>query len=149
MRAMFQPKIPMIVLFFLLIFNAIPMIFSPVEFDKDYIENGTKVPSTQEGSVYEGLVAHNKAGLGAALAGLAIVLLMHINSPQRIAKRVFLSVGLGVLLLSIVVGQGGARGFVDTPPVPPLIIGAMIGLISILIHNSPDVGEFPIHDEEE
>ena len=64
---MFQPKIPMIVLFFLLIFNAIPMIFSPVEFDKDYIENGMKVPSTQEGSVYEGLAARNKAGLGAAL----------------------------------------------------------------------------------
>ena len=146
---MFQPKIPMIVLSFLLIFNAIPMIFSPVEFDKDYIENGMKVPSTQEGSVYEGLAAHNKAGLGAALAGLSIVLLMHINAPRRIAKRVFLSVGLGVLLLSIVVGQGGARGFVDTPPLPPLIIGVMVGLISILIHNSPDAEEFPIHDEEE
>ena len=83
MRAMFQPKIPMIVLFFLLIFNAIPMIFSPVEFDKDYIENGMKVPSTQEGSVDEGLAALNKAGLGAALAGLAIAKTHFVLFPER------------------------------------------------------------------
>ena len=146
---MFQPKIPMIVLSFLLIFNAIPMIFSPVDFDKDYIEDGMKVPSTQEGTVYEGLAAHNKAGLGAAMAGLAIVLMMHINAPQRVAKRVFLSVGLGIFLLSVVVGQGGLRGFVDTPPLPPLIMGVTIGLISIIIYNSSDVEEFSIHDEEE
>ena len=72
----------MIVLFFLLIFNAIPMIFSPVEFDKDYIENGMKVPSTQEGSVYEGLAAHNKAGLGAALESLAIAKTHFVLFPE-------------------------------------------------------------------
>ena len=81
---MSKPKIPMIVISFFLIMNALPMILIPVAFDKDYIAESMENPSTEEGKVYEGLAAHNKAGLGAAMGALAIVLLMHLNHPQRI-----------------------------------------------------------------
>ena len=69
---MSKPKIPMIVISVFLLINAVPMIMIPVAFDKDYIEDNMKSPSTEEGKVYEGLAAHNKAGLGAAFAALAV-----------------------------------------------------------------------------
>ena len=93
---MSKPKIPMIVISVFLLINAVPMIMIPVAFDKDYIENNMKSPNTEEGKVYEGLAAHNKAGLGAAFADLAIVLLMHLNHPSKVAKRksLFMLAGL-------------------------------------------------------
>ena len=135
---MSKPKIPMIVISIFLIINALPMILIPVAFDKDYIEESMDTPSTEEGRVYEGLAAHNKAGLGAAMAALAIVLLMHVNHPVRDAKRVLLSVGLGLIIIFIVIGLGGVRGLVDAPPMIPLIMGAVIGGVSIWVYNTPD-----------
>ena len=142
-------KIPMIVISVFLIINAVPMILIPVAFDKDYIEENMGVPKTEEGKVYEGLAAHNKAGLGAAMAALALVLLMHINHPQRTAKRILLSVGLGLIIIFAVIGLGGARGFVDSPPIVPLLIGAIIGGVSLWVYNTPDEEEFNSSDEEE
>ena len=135
---MSKPKIPMIVISVFLILNALPMILIPVAFDKDYIEESMDTPSTEEGRVYEGLAAHNKAGLGAAMAALAIVLLMHVNHPVRDAKRVLLSVGLGLIIIFTVVGLGGVRGLVDAPPMIPLIMGAVIGGVSIWVYRTPD-----------
>ena len=135
---MSKPKIPMIVISIFLIINALPMILMPVAFDKDYIEESMDTPSTEEGRVYEGLAAHNKAGLGAAMAALAIVLLMHVNHPVRDAKRVLLSVGLGLIIIFIVIGLGGVRGLVDAPPMIPLIMGAVIGGVSIWVYSTPD-----------
>ena len=135
---MSKPKIPMIVISVFLILNALPMILIPVAFDKDYIEESMDTPSTEEGRVYEGLAAHNKAGLGAAMAALAIVLLMHINHPVRDAKRVLLSVGLGLIIIFTVIGLGGVRGLVDAPPMIPLIMGAVIGGVSIWVYSTPD-----------
>tara|TARA_B100001758_G_scaffold144810_1_gene124763 strand:+ start:1164 stop:1571 length:408 start_codon:yes stop_codon:yes gene_type:complete len=135
---MSKPKIPMIVISIFLIINALPMILIPVAFDKDYIEESMDTPSTEEGRVYEGLAAHNKAGLGAAMAALAIVLLMHVNHPVRDAKRVLLSVGLGLIIIFIVIGLGGVRGLVDAPPMIPLIMGAVIGGVSIWVYSTPD-----------
>ena len=135
---MSKPKIPMIVISIFLIINALPMILIPVAFDKDYIEDSMETPSTEEGRVYEGLAAHNKAGLGAAMAALAIVLLMHVNHPVRDAKRVLLSVGLGLIIIFIVIGLGGVRGLVDAPPMIPLIMGAVIGGVSIWVYSTPD-----------
>ena len=135
---MSKPKIPMIVISVFLILNALPMILMPVAFDKDYIEDSMETPSTEEGRVYEGLAAHNKAGLGAAMAALAIVLLMHVNHPVRDAKRVLLSVGLGLIIIFIVIGLGGVRGLVDAPPMIPLIMGAVIGGVSIWVYSTPD-----------
>ena len=146
---MSKPKIPMIVISVFLIINAVPMILIPVAFDKDYIEENMDVPKTEEGKVYEGLAAHNKAGLGAAMAALAVVLLMHINHPQRIAKRILLSVGLGLIIIFVVIGLGGTRGFVDSPPIVPLVIGAIIGGVSIWVHSTPDEEEINSSDEEE
>ena len=114
------------------------MILIPVAFDKDYIEESMDTPSTEEGRVYEGLAAHNKAGLGAAMAALAIVLLMHVNHPVRDAKRVLLSVGLGLIIIFTVIGLGGVRGLVDAPPMIPLIMGAVIGGVSIWVYSTPD-----------
>ena len=135
---MSKPKIPMIVISVFLIINALPMILIPVAFDKDYIEESMDTPSTEEGRVYEGLAAHNKAGLGAAMAALAIVLLMHVNHPVRDAKRVLLSVGLGLIIIFTVIGLGGVRGLVDAPPMIPLIMGAIIGGVSIWVYSTPD-----------
>ncbi len=135
---MSKPKIPMIVISVFLILNALPMILMPVAFDKDYIEDSMETPSTEEGRVYEGLAAHNKAGLGAAMAALAIVLLMHVNHPVRDAKRVLLSVGLGLIIIFTVIGLGGVRGLVDAPPMIPLIMGAVIGGVSIWVYSTPD-----------
>jgi len=135
---MSKPKIPMIVISVFLILNALPMILIPVAFDKDYIEDSMETPSTEEGRVYEGLAAHNKAGLGAAMAALAIVLLMHVNHPVRDAKRVLLSVGLGLIIIFTVIGLGGVRGLVDAPPMIPLIMGAVIGGVSIWVYSTPD-----------
>ena len=135
---MSKPKIPMIVISVFLILNALPMILIPVAFDKDYIEESMDTPSTEEGRVYEGLAAHNKAGLGAAMAALAIVLLMHVNHPVRDAKRVLLSVGLGLIIIFTVIGLGGVRGLVDAPPMVPLIMGAVIGGVSIWVYSTPD-----------
>jgi len=135
---MSKPKIPMIVISIFLIINALPMILIPVAFDKDYIEESMDTPSTEEGRVYEGLAAHNKAGLGAAMAALAIVLLMHVNHPVRDAKRVLLSVGLGLIIIFTVIGLGGVRGLVDAPPMIPLIMGAVIGGVSIWVYSTPD-----------
>jgi len=135
---MSKPKIPMIVISVFLIINALPMILIPVAFDKDYIEESMDTPSTDEGRVYEGLAAHNKAGLGAAMAALAIVLLMHVNHPVRDAKRVLLSVGLGLIIIFTVIGLGGVRGLVDAPPMIPLIMGAVIGGVSIWVYSTPD-----------
>lgn len=135
---MSKPKIPMIVISVFLILNALPMILIPVAFDKDYIEDSMDTPSTEEGRVYEGLAAHNKAGLGAAMAALAIVLLMHVNHPVRDAKRVLLSVGLGLIIIFTVIGLGGVRGLVDAPPMIPLIMGAVIGGVSIWVYSTPD-----------
>ena len=135
---MSKPKIPMIVISVFLILNALPMILIPVAFDKDYIEDSMETPSTEEGRVYEGLAAHNKAGLGAAMAALAIVLLMHVNPPVRDAKRVLLSVGLGLIIIFTVIGLGGVRGLVDAPPMIPLIMGAVIGGVSIWVYSTPD-----------
>ena len=135
---MSKPKIPMIVISVFLIINALPMILIPVAFDKDYIEESMDTPSTEEGRVYEGLAAHNKAGLGAAMAALAIVLLMHVNHPVRDAKRVLLSVGLGLIIIFTVIGLGGVRGLVDAPPMIPLIMGAVIGGVSIWVYSTPD-----------
>tara|TARA_B100001250_G_scaffold163400_2_gene140488 strand:- start:9626 stop:10033 length:408 start_codon:yes stop_codon:yes gene_type:complete len=135
---MSKPKIPMIVISVFLILNALPMILIPVAFDKDYIEDSMDTPSTEEGRVYEGLAAHNKAGLGAAMAALAIVLLMHVNHPVRDAKRVLLSVGLGLIIIFSVIGLGGVRGLVDAPPMIPLIMGAVIGGVSIWVYSTPD-----------
>tara|TARA_B100000902_G_C27055657_1_gene786451 strand:- start:95 stop:502 length:408 start_codon:yes stop_codon:yes gene_type:complete len=135
---MSKPKIPMIVISVFLIINALPMILIPVAFDKDYIEESMDTPSTEEGRVYEGLAAHNKAGLGAAIAALAIVLLMHVNHPVRDAKRVLLSVGLGLIIIFTVIGLGGVRGLVDAPPMIPLIMGAVIGGVSIWVYSTPD-----------
>ena len=135
---MSKPKIPMIVISVFLILNALPMILMPVAFDKDYIEDSMDTPSTEEGRVYEGLAAHNKAGLGAAMAALAIVLLMHVNHPVRDAKRVLLSVGLGLIIIFTVIGLGGVRGLVDAPPMIPLIMGAVIGGVSIWVYSTPD-----------
>ena len=135
---MSKPKIPMIVISVFLILNALPMILIPVAFDKDYIEDSMDTPSTEEGIVYEGLAAHNKAGLGAAMAALAIVLLMHVNHPVRDAKRVLLSVGLGLIIIFSVIGLGGVRGLVDAPPMIPLIMGAVIGGVSIWVYSTPD-----------
>ena len=135
---MSKPKIPMIVISVFLILNALPMMLIPVAFDKDYIEESMEIPSTEEGRVYEGLAAHNKAGLGAAMAALAIVLLMHVNHPVRDAKRVLLSVGLGLIIIFTVIGLGGVRGFVDAPPMIPLIMGAVIGGVSIWVYRTPD-----------
>ena len=135
---MSKPKIPMIVISVFLILNALPMILIPVGFDKDYIEDSMDTPSTEEGRVYEGLAAHNKAGLGAAMAALAIVLLMHVNHPVRDAKRVLLSVGLGLIIIFSVIGLGGVRGLVDAPPMIPLIMGAVIGGVSIWVYSTPD-----------
>ena len=135
---MSKPKIPMIVISIFLIINALPMILIPVAFDKDYIEESMDTPSTEEGRVYEGLAAHNKAGLGAAMAALAIVLLMHVNHPVRDAKRVLLSVGLGLIIIFTVIGLGGVRGLVDAPPMIPLIMGAVIGGVSIWVYSNPD-----------
>jgi len=135
---MSKPKIPMIVISVFLILNALPMILIPVAFDKDYIEESMDTPSTEEGRVYEGLAAHNKAGLGAAMAALAIVLLMHVNHPVRDAKRVLLSVGLGLIIIFTVIGLGGVRGLVDAPPMIPLIMGAIIGGVSIWVYSTPD-----------
>jgi len=135
---MSKPKIPMIVISVFLILNALPMILIPVAFDKDYIEDSMETPSTEEGRVYEGLAAHNKAGLGAAMAALAIVLLMHVNHPVRDAKRVLLSVGLGLIIIFSVIGLGGVRGLVDAPPMIPLIMGAVIGGVSIWVYSTPD-----------
>jgi len=135
---MSKPKIPMIVISVFLILNALPMILIPVAFDKDYIEESMDTPSTEEGRVYEGLAAHNKAGLGAAMAALAIVLLMHVNHPVRDAKRVLLSVGLGLIIIFTVIGLGGVRGLVDAPPMIPLIMGAVIGGVSIWVYSTPD-----------
>ena len=135
---MSKPKIPMIVISIFLIINALPMILIPVAFDKDYIEDSMETPSTEEGRVYEGLAAHNKAGLGAAMAALAIVLLMHVNHPVRDAKRVLLSVGLGLIIIFTVIGLGGVRGLVDAPPMIPLIMGAVIGGVSIWVYSTPD-----------
>ena len=128
----------MIVISVFLILNALPMILIPVAFDKDYIEDSMDTPSTEEGRVYEGLAAHNKAGLGAAMAALAIVLLMHVNHPVRDAKRVLLSVGLGLIIIFTVIGLGGVRGLVDAPPMIPLIMGAVIGGVSIWVYSTPD-----------
>ena len=128
----------MIVISVFLILNALPMILIPVAFDKDYIEDSMETPSTEEGRVYEGLAAHNKAGLGAAMAALAIVLLMHVNHPVRDAKRVLLSVGLGLIIIFTVIGLGGVRGLVDAPPMIPLIMGAVIGGVSIWVYSTPD-----------
>ena len=128
----------MIVISVFLILNALPMILIPVAFDKDYIEDSMETPSTEEGRVYEGLAAHNKAGLGAAMAALAIVLLMHVNHPVRDAKRVLLSVGLGLIIIFSVIGLGGVRGLVDAPPMIPLIMGAVIGGVSIWVYSTPD-----------
>ena len=128
----------MIVISVFLILNALPMILIPVAFDKDYIEDSMDTPSTEEGRVYEGLAAHNKAGLGAAMAALAIVLLMHVNHPVRDAKRVLLSVGLGLIIIFSVIGLGGVRGLVDAPPMIPLIMGAVIGGVSIWVYSTPD-----------
>ena len=135
---MSKPKIPMIVISVFLILNALPMMLIPVAFDKDYIEESMETPSTEEGRVYEGLAAHNKAGLGAAMAALAIVLLMHVNHPVRDAKRVLLSVGLGLIIIFTVIGLGGVRGLVDAPPMIPLIMGAVIGGVSIWVYRTPD-----------
>ena len=135
---MSKPKIPMIVISIFLIINALPMILIPVAFDKDYIEESMDTPSTEEGRVYEGLAAHNKAGLGAAMAALAIVLLMHVNHPVRDAKRVLLSVGLGLIIIFTVIGLGGVHGLVDAPPMIPLIMGAVIGGVSIWVYSTPD-----------
>ena len=146
---MSKPKIPMIVISFFLIMNALPMILIPVAFDKDYIAESMENPSTEEGKVYEGLAAHNKAGLGAAMGALAIVLLMHLNHPQREAKRVLLSVGLGLIVIFVVIGLGGVRGFVEMPPTVPIVIGAIIGGVSIWVYNTPDDDGFIGLDEEE
>lgn len=135
---MSKPKIPMIVISVFLILNALPMMLIPVAFDKDYIEESMETPSTEEGRVYEGLAAHNKAGLGAAMAALAIVLLMHVNHPVRDAKRILLSVGLGLIIIFTVIGLGGVRGLVDAPPMIPLIMGAVIGGVSIWVYSTPD-----------
>ena len=135
---MSKPKIPMIVISVFLILNALPMMLIPVAFDKDYIEESMETPSTEEGRVYEGLAAHNKAGLGAAMAPLAIVLLMHVNHPVRDAKRILLSVGLGLIIIFTVIGLGGVRGLVDAPPMIPLIMGAVIGGVSIWVYSTPD-----------
>jgi hypothetical protein len=146
-----KPKIPMIVIAAFLILNAVMMIAIPVAFDKDYIEADMEDPTTEEGQVYEGLAAHNKAGLGAAMAALAIVLLMHINQPERAAKRVLLSVGIGMILVFSIVGLGGVRGFVDAPPLVPIIMGAIIGAVSIWVYNTPDekIENEKLTDEEE
>jgi len=125
------------------------MILIPVAFDKDYIEEHMDNPTTEEGKAYEGLAAHNKAGLGAAMAALAIVLLMHVNHPPRVAKRILLSVGLGLITIFLVIGLGGMRGLVDEPPMIPLIMGAIIGGISIWVYNTPDDVGSVISDEEE
>ena len=146
---MSKPKIPMIVISVFLIMNALPMILIPVAFDKDYITESMENPSTEEGKVYEGLAAHNKAGLGAAMGALAIVLLMHLNHPQREAKRVLLSVGLGLIVIFVVIGLGGVRGFVEMPPTVPIVIGAIIGGVSIWVYNTPDDDGFIGLDEEE
>jgi|TARA_Y100000766_G_scaffold49238_1_gene39504 hypothetical protein len=146
---MSKPKIPMIVISVFLLINAVPMIMIPVAFDKDYIEDNMKSPNTEEGKVYEGLAAHNKAGLGAAFAALAIVLLMHLNHPSRVAKRILLSVGLGLIGIFVVIGLGGLRGLVDAPPMIPLIMGAIIGGVSIWVYNTPDDVESVISKEEE
>ena len=106
-------------------------------------------PTTEEGKAYEGLAAHNKTGLGAAMAALAIVLLMHVNHPSKIAKRILLSVGLGLITIFLVIGLGGMRGLVDSPPRIPLIMGAIIGGVSIWIYNTPDDVGSIISDEEE
>ena len=146
---MSKPKIPMIVISVFLILNAVPMILIPVAFDKDYIEEHMDNPTTEEGKAYEGLAAHNKAGLGAAMAALAIILLMHVNHPPRVAKRILLSVGLGLITIFLVIGLGGMRGLVDEPPMIPLIMGAIIGGISIWVYNTPDDVVSVISDEEE
>ena len=146
---MSKPKIPMIVISVFLIMNALPMILIPVAFDKDYIVESMENPSTEDGKVYEGLAAHNKAGLGAAMGALAIVLLMHLNHPQRVAKRVLLSVGLGLIVIFVVIGLGGVRGFVEMPPTVPIVIGAIIGGVSIWVYNTPDDDGFIGLDEEE
>ena len=146
---MSKPKIPMIVISIFLIINAVPMILIPVAFDKNYIEEHMDNPTTEEGKAYEGLAAHNKAGLGAAMAALAIVLLMHVNHPPRVAKRILLSVGLGLITIFLVIGLGGMRGLVDEPPMIPLIMGAIIGGISIWVYNTPDDVVSVISDEEE
>ncbi len=148
---MSKPKIPMIVISAFLIINAVPMILIPVAFDKDYIEEQMDNPTTEEGKVYEGLAAHNKAGLGAAMAALAIVLLMHLNHPQRVAKRILFSVGLGLILMFVVLGLGGTRGLVGSPPLAPLIIGAIIGGVSIWVYYTPDneIENKKLTDEEE
>ena len=146
---MSKPKIPMIVISVFLIMNALPMILIPVAFDKDYIVESMENPSTEEGKVYEGLAAHNKAGLGAAMGALAIVLLMHLNHPQRVAKRVLLSVGLGLIVIFVVIGLGGVRGFVEMPPTVPIVIGAIIGGVSIWVYNTPDDDGLIGLDEEE
>jgi len=146
---MSKPKIPMIVISVFLIINAVPMILIPVAFDKDYIEEDMDNPATEEGKAYEGLAAHNKTGLGAAMAALAIVLLMHVNHPPRIAKRILLSVGLGLITIFLVIGLGGIRGFVDSPPMIPLLMGAIIGGVSIWVYNTSDDEDLVLSEEEE
>ena len=116
---MLKPKTPMIVIAGFLILNAVLMISIPVTFDKDYIKTEMENPTTREGQVYEGLAAHNKAGLVAA-------------------KRVFLSVGIGMILVFGIVGLGGIRGSVDAPPLAPIPIGAITGGVSIWIYTTPD-----------
>ena len=146
---MSKPKIPMIVISVFLIINAVPMILIPVAFDKDYIEEDMDNPVTEEGKAYEGLAAHNKTGLGAAMAALAIVLLMHVNHPPRIAKRILLSVGLGLITIFLVIGLGGIRCFVDSPPMIPLLMGGIIGGVSIWVYNTPDDEDLVLSEEEE
>ena len=74
---------------------------------------------------------------------------MHLNHPSRIAKRILLSVGLGLIGIFVVIGLGGLRGLVDAPPMIPLIMGAIIGGVSIWVYNTPDDVESVISKEEE
>ena len=47
------------------------------------------------------------------------------------------------------VGLGGLRGLVDAPPAIPLIMGAIIGGVSIWVYNTPDDVISVISKEEE
>ena len=135
---MLKTKIVIAIISAFLFLNAVMMISIPIAFDKDYIEEHLEIPKTEEGKIYEGLAAHNKSGLGAAMLAIAIILLMHFNQPERIAKRVIFSVGIGIIIIFMVISLGGVRQFVDSPPMTPLIIGSILGGLCIWVYLTPD-----------
>ncbi|MDA8609939.1 hypothetical protein N9O16_02315 [Candidatus Poseidoniaceae archaeon] len=137
-----KPKIPMIIIAVLLLLQGIPMIAIPVAFDKDYFPDELDNPTSEEGVAYEGLAAHNKVGLGAMMSGLAILLLLNINRPEREAKRLFFQSMLCMMLPTfLLIGLGGARDFVDAPPTPAIIMGLIFTGLAVYVWNSPDEDE--------